>query len=303
MAHPLTILHKICRIFIWNICLFAQACVWPVALVIINARGFLNNCADGSFHCFICTDVTLAEHFVQKYNQNSFLLLAFWTNIALESTEWVWNVKNWKQKQHLYHCQSFRFSNPMYVSVCCWHLWKCSHDNGSSNQPQGISPHYWQHESCYELLLQSKHRPTPAELDRNHTVAPSILVVRSDSLDRCSSSEVTTGPVGTWLYTATHPLDSHHRADLEDCLWEMDPIMVFPFKHQMSHMWWLPAAVPTMCWNWEITKNGESLRTLCCLFKVFLHTQSNSLTFLQNITALKKKYNQVSVWKPSNVPE
>ena len=65
-------------------------------------------------------------------------------------------------------------------------------------------------------MAQAKLRYTQLELDRNGIIVQSILVVCLDSWDRCSSSQITTAPVGTWYYEATHPLDNHHRAALKD---------------------------------------------------------------------------------------
>lgn len=83
-------------------------------------------------------------------------------------------------------------------------------------------------------MAQSKLRHTQPELNRKCVIALSILVVCLDSLDRCSSSQIATAPVGTQFYEATHPLDNHHRGALKDFLWQMDPIMFLPFKEYMS---------------------------------------------------------------------
>lgn len=83
-------------------------------------------------------------------------------------------------------------------------------------------------------MAQSKLRHTQPELNRKCVIALSILVVCLDSLDRCSSSQIATAPVGTRFYEATHPLDNHHRGALKDFLWQMDPIMFLPFKEYMS---------------------------------------------------------------------
>lgn len=124
----------------------------------------------------------------------------------------------------------------MCTFVCLGHNYShINSDHHSSNH--GVSPLplcYWQHESCFKLVAQSKLRHTQPELNRKRVIALSILVVCLDSLDRCSSSQIATAPVGTRFYEATHPLDNHHRGALKDFLWQMDPIMFLPFKEHMS---------------------------------------------------------------------